>query len=108
VAGDYCIVFPGGTAAIRTVARSKGIGGVAMSANVANQWGWYQVRGRAVVTAATVSADTTAYLTATDGSLDDTVVTGDAIYGARFTAATDTGQALIDLMYPHTQDTDNA
>lgn len=108
VAGNYCVISPGGDAAIRTVARSIGQGGVAMAAIVANNWGWFQISGRAIVTAGTVLDDTTPYLSATDGSLDDAVVTGDVVYGARFAGATDTGQALIDLRYPTTQDTDNA
>lgn len=108
VAGDACIISPGGDAAIRTVAREKGPIGIAMAAIVASNWGWFQIQGRGIVTAATVADDTTPYLTATGGTLDDAVVAGDIVYGARFAGATDTGQALIDLSYPHTQDTDNA
>ncbi len=108
VAGDMCVISPKGDAAVRTVTRSIGQLGVAMAAIVASNWGWFQISGCGIVTAGTVSDDTTPYLTATGGSLDDAVVTGDIVYGARFAGATDTGQALIDLRYPTAQDTDNA
>lgn len=64
------------------VAGSRGPVAVAMSANVANQYGWYQVSGSAVVKAAgTVAANTPQYVTATAGSVDDAVVSGDKIDG---------------------------
>lgn len=107
-AGDLCVISPGGDAAIRTVARSHGPLGVAMAAIVASNWGWFQIRGRAIVTAATVVDDTVPYLCATSGAVDDAVVTGDIVYGARIAGATDTGQCLIDLMYPCAHDTDNS
>lgn len=108
VAGDACVISANNDAAIRTVARSIGPIGIAMAAIVASNWGWFQVSGVGIVTAGTVADDTTPYLTATAGSLDDAVVAGDIVYGARFAGATDTGQALIELSYPHANDTDGA
>lgn len=109
VAGDYCVISPNNDAAIRAVARSIGQGGVAMAAIVASNWGWFQVYGAAVVNVAASFADDLAcYLTATAGVLDDAVVTGDLVYGARSASAIDTNQAVIDLRYPFTGDTDNS
>lgn len=109
VAGDVCVISPNNDAAIRTVARSIGQLGVAMAAVVASNWGWFQVRGTAVVNVAASFADNLAcYLTATAGVLDDAVVTGDLVYGARSASAIDTNQALVDLQYPFTGDTDNS
>lgn len=65
----------------RAVAGSRGPVAVAMSANVANQYGWYQVSGSAVVTCGTVAANTMQYVTATAGTTDDAVVSGDKIDG---------------------------
>jgi hypothetical protein len=104
VAGD-CVAYDGsdGTT-VRTVAASRGQVAVAMSANVASSYGWYQVRGLAVVTAGTVTDNTVAYVTATDGSLDDTQVDVQQIVGATFRVATDTGFAVVELNDPNIPD----
>lgn len=99
-----------GTTTLAT-ARSKGPVAVAMSANVANQWGWYQVYGRAVAKASTVVAGAQAYATGTPGTVDDAVVAGDLIYGAAFNTADGTpsaGLAEVTIAYPYLGDTDNA
>lgn len=109
--GDMCVISPGGTAAIRTVARSHGQLGVAQAAIVASNWGWFQVEGRAICNvAANFAADKVCYLTGSAGVIDDSdsVVAGDLIYGARSAGAVDTNQALVDLNFPHAHDTDNA
>ena len=87
----------------RAVAGSRGPAAVAMSANVANQQGWYQIAGAAVVTAGTVLANGNVYVTATAGSVDDAVVAGDKVDGARFKTADGTpaaGQAIVQLDRP--------
>lgn len=71
----------------RAVAGSRGPIAVAMSANVAGQYGWYQVKGSAVIKAGTVADNGNVYLTATAGTVDDAVVAGDKIDGARFKTA---------------------
>ena len=74
-----------------------------MSANVANQQGWYQIAGSAVITAGTVAANGNVYVTATAGSVDDAVVAGDKVDGARFKTADGTpaaGQAIVQLDRP--------
>lgn len=66
-------------------AGSRGPVAVAMSANVASQYGWYQISGTAVVAvAAAVAAGAPAFATATAGSVDDAVVTGDKVDGMVF------------------------
>ena len=65
---------------------ANGIGPVAvsMSANVADQYGWYQIYGKAVGKALASYADNAAvYLTATAGSVDDAVVDGDMVHNAK-------------------------
>lgn len=81
---------------------------VAMSANVANQYGWYQVFGKAVGLALTAFADNAnVYATATAGSVDDAVVAGDRVKRAKGASALDfpaTGMAEFELDYPHMDD----
>jgi hypothetical protein len=66
---------------------------VAMSANVAGQYGWYQVSGKAVVKAATVADNGNVYATGTPGTADDAVVAGDRIKNAKFASADGTPSA---------------
>lgn len=87
----------------RTVAGSRGPVAVAMSANVANQYGWYQVSGSAVVTCGTVLANTPQYVTATAGTTDDAVVVGDKIDGFVSKTANGTpvaGQLIAQISHP--------
>jgi hypothetical protein len=64
-------------------ANAIGAVGVAMSANVANQYGWYQINGKAVGLCLASYADNgLVYATATAGSVDDAVVAGDRVKNA--------------------------
>jgi hypothetical protein len=87
----------------RAVAGSRGPAAVAMAACVATYQGWYQISGAAVVTAGTVAANGNVYVTATAGSIDDAVVSGDKVDGARLKTADGTpaaGQAIVQLDRP--------
>lgn len=105
--GDLVMYDYDGTT-VRCVARTKGPVAVAMSANVASHYGWYMVQGVTPTTCGTVAANTTPYLTATPGSIDDAVVAGDIVYGARISSANGSGTCLLTMQYPCVQDTDNA
>jgi hypothetical protein len=88
---------------ILTVAGSRGPAAVAMSANVADQYGWYQILGAAVVKCGTVAANAPLYSTATAGSVDDAVVSGDKIDGMVSKTANGTPSAgflVAELHYP--------
>ena len=64
---------------------------VAMSANVASQYGWYQIDGKAVGKALAAYADNgLVFATATAGSIDDAVVVGDRVKNAKGASAVDT------------------
>ena len=68
--------------------------GVAMSANVASQYGWYQISGKAVGLALTGYADNAlVYATATAGSVDDAAVAGDRVKEAKGASALGTPSA---------------
>lgn len=81
---------------------------VAMSANVASQYGWYQIRGKAIGKALTGFLDNAnVYATATDGSVDDAVVAGDRVKGAKGASAVDTpstGLAEFEINRPFMDD----
>ena len=81
---------------------------VAMSANVANQYGWYQVYGKAVGKALASYADNgLVYATATAGSIDDAAVLGDRVKNALGASAVDTpstGLAEFEIQYPFMDD----
>ena len=83
-----------------------------MSANVANQYGWYQVRGKAVGKALTGYADNgLVYATATAGSVDDAVVAGDRVKKAIGASALDapaTGMAEFEIDAPFMDDATSA
>ena len=87
------------------VANDVGYLAVAMAATVANEFGWYQVKGKAVIKGLASLADNASlYLTATAGSLDDAVVSGDRVKGYAKTASAldtpSTGLAEADIVNP--------
>lgn len=81
---------------------------VALSANVASQYGWYAISGVVPVKApntAVVGAEVFS-LAATPGSVDDAQVNGEQIVNAKFTTTTgtpSTGLALIEINRPFHQ-----
>jgi hypothetical protein len=85
--GCWVGYFPSTGASILAVANGNYPLGVAMSANVASQYGWYQISGNASALGLTLITHSTGFLwlTATPGSVDDTSVIGDAVLNARKT-----------------------
>lgn len=81
---------------------------VSMSANVASQYGWYQVSGKAIGKALTGYVDNAlVYATSTAGSVDDAVVAGDRVKKAIGASAVDTpstGLAEFEINYPFMDD----
>lgn len=82
--------------------------GVAMSVNVANGYGWYQIHGKAVGKALTGFLDNAnVYATATAGSVDDSAVAGDLVHNAKGASAVDTpstGLAEFEIARPYVDD----
>lgn len=85
-------VSPGVTALIAP--NAIGPVAVAMSANVANQYGWYQISGDASAKAADVADSGKVYIDTAAGVCDDAVVTGDRVNNAKWTSAEDTATNL--------------
>ena len=93
--GDYTTVrAAGGTI--------KGLCGIAMSANVASQYGWYCIFGACLaLIAGDVTGDVPAYATATAGTLADDIVAGSQVVGTQLMNGLDAGGSAI----PGTADT---
>lgn len=91
-----------------TVANAIGPVAVAMSACVANEYGWYQIQGKAVGKALTGYVDNAlVYITSTAGSVDDAVVAGDRIKRAKGASAVgtpSTGLAEFEIDRPFADD----
>lgn len=86
------------------VAATKGPLAVAMSANVASQYGWYCLRAAVVPVncAAAAAAGVAMYVTATAGAVDDAAVAGQGIDGlVLVTAAGGAGVADAEVNYPN-------
>ncbi len=90
--------------AVDDAAKGGGSMAVAMSANVASQYGWYQIFGAAIVAYLTnASIDLSAYITATAGAISSDIVAGDILAGAQIKTAKDTptaGFVTVQLSYP--------
>lgn len=97
-----------GTTTLAPATGGKGSVAVAMSANVANQYGWYQITGVAAVkapNAMTVGAEIF-MLAATPGSVDDAAVAGEQVLNAVAASTTGTpssGLALVQINRPFLQ-----
>ncbi len=93
---------------VRLAANAIGPVAVAMSVNVAGQYGWYQVKGKAVGKVLAGFADNAnVYATATAGSVDDALVAGDRVKRAKGASAIgtpDTGLAELEITYPFMDD----
>jgi hypothetical protein len=78
---------------------------IAMSANVASQYGWYQIYGKAIGLCLAGFADNAnVYATATAGSVDDAVVGGDRVKNAKGASAISSGAAEFEIQYPFMDD----
>jgi len=102
-AGDLVVYDQYAGTTTRAVAGSRGPAAIATAATVANTFGWYQVNGSTAVKAATVAANASVYVTATPGTVDDAVVSGDKVDGMRFKTADGTpsaGVAVVQLSRP--------
>lgn len=108
VVGSACLIRPDDFSTSLAVANDVGSIGFAMSANVDNQYGYYQIYGKAVGKVLASFADNAAcYLTATAGSIDDADVAGDYIANCRGASAIgtpDTGLAELEIAYPSVAD----
>ena len=89
----------------RLAANAIGPVAVAMSANVASQYGWYQIGGKASANVASSFADNgNLYATATAGRADDAIVAGDRIKRAKGASAESSNVADVEIDRPFMDD----
>lgn len=80
---------------------------VSMSANVASQYGFYQIAGEALANAADVADSGRVYIDTVPGRCDDALVAGDRVKNAKWTSADDTAavpKATVMLNRPFVED----
>jgi hypothetical protein len=96
--GSWVGYFPATGATVLAVANGIYPLAVAMSANVASQYGWYQISGVARALGLTSITHSSGFLalTGTDGSVDDASVIGDHIFNARKTTTVHVAGTFID------------
>lgn len=108
VVGSWVTYYMDDGSTVLLGADQKGAVGIAMSANVANQFGWYQISGKAIGKVLAGYVDNAlVYATGTAGSVDDTVVAGDRVKNAIGASATDgpgTGLAEFEINRPFMDD----
>jgi len=105
VVGSWVLIAEDDFSTSLLAANDIGNVAVAMSANVASQYGWYQISGKAVGLAATGFADNAnVYATATAGTVDDAVVAGDRVKRAKGASAVSDGVADFEIQYPFMDD----
>tara|TARA_R110000824_G_scaffold18775_3_gene73770 strand:+ start:4144 stop:4635 length:492 start_codon:yes stop_codon:yes gene_type:complete len=90
------------------VANASGPVAIAMSANLASFYGWYQISGKGTGKALAGYADNgLVYATATAGSIDDAVVAGDRVklaLGASAVGTPSAGLAYFEIQRPFADD----
>ena len=95
-----------------TLAIADAIGpvGIAMSANVASQYGWYMIRGKAAVgLSLTAGADNAlVWLTACAGYVDDASVAGDWVNLAKYASTSTARQAEFEIDRPFVNNNSNS
>jgi len=106
--GSWVTVHEDGFTTTLLAANDIGRTAISMSANVASQYGWYQISGKAVGKALAGYVDNAlVYATATAGSVDDAVVAGDRVKKAIGASAVDTpstGLAEFEIDRPFMDD----
>lgn len=101
VVGSWVLYNPDDYSTSLLVADDIGHVAVAMAATVADEFGWYQISGKASGKAKTGFADDAdVYGTSTGGSVDDAVVAGDRVQHAKGASAVSDGLADFEIHRP--------
>ena len=92
--GSWVLYNPDDYSTSLLAANDIGSVAIAMGPSVASQYGWYQIKGKAIGKVLTGFVDNAnVYSTATAGSVDDAVVAGDRIKNAKGASAIGTPSA---------------
>jgi len=107
-AGSWVTFNPDDFTTALLAANAIGPVAVSMSANVASQYGWYQIYGKAIgLCLAGFVDNANCYGTATAGSVDDAIVAGDRVQNAKGASAIGTPSgsfAEFEIWYPFVND----
>lgn len=102
----YKVVSATSSTTVLVVTGSIGHVGVAMSAVIAGDFGWFQIAGLNLVVKCDTSATLDAtYIGGTAGWIDDTAVAGDLIHGMQLTVVPASNVAGVFMTYPDVTDT---
>ena len=108
VVGDAVTYLADGWTTARLVVSAIGPVAFAMAVTVANEFGWYQIGGKAVGKVKAGFADNgNCYSTSTAGSMDDAIVAGDRVQRCKGASAIDTpstGLAELEIDRPYVND----
>lgn len=105
VAGSWVTYNPDDWTTNLLAANAIGSVAVALSANVANQFGWYQIKGKAIGSALAGYVDNAlVFATATPGSVDDAVVAGDRVKNALGASNLSGSTAEFEIDHPFMDD----
>jgi hypothetical protein len=108
VVGSWVLYNPDDFSTSLLAANDIGSVAVAMSDCVASNFGWYQIKGKAVGKALTGFVDNAnVYATSTAGSIDDAIVAGDRVKNAKGASAVgtpSTGLAEFEIDRPFMDD----
>lgn len=100
-AGSWVTYNPSTGVTALLAADAMGPVAIAQSACVANNYGWYIVKGTYATSASdTVSGAGVLYIDGTAGRVDDAGVAGDFVFGAYSTAADTTNVLPVSIQYP--------
>lgn len=102
LAGDACILNQKAGTTARAVhsTAARGMLGIAMSANIANQWGWYMICGAGPIASTTGTTGNAVYLTSTAGTTDSVDVATDRVDGAWYVATGSGGFSYAQINGP--------
>ena len=107
VAGSWVTYAPDNFATALIVPNAVGPVAVAVGANVASSYGWYQIYGKhPAAKAADVADNGKVFIDTAAGICDDAAVLGDKVYNAVWASADETagGTAEVELFYPFVND----
>lgn len=76
---------------------AKGPVAIAMSACVANEYGWYQTSGKSYGLSNDAADNADVYSSTSPGTIDDAVSTGNRVWRAKTASADDTSTGLIEV-----------
>lgn len=110
VAGSWVLYDPEGYTTALLATNAIGPVAVATAAIVADNYGWYQIGGRATANAADVADSARVYIDTVPGRCDDAVVTGQRVRNAKWGSIDDTatGKAIARLARPFVENIKDA